>query len=266
MRQLISRSLLALSLSLGSLPCWAVINDAEAMNLSGMQRMLSQRIAKSYLMIGSQIRPDVANQQLDQSLAKFESNYLALSEYAPSEEIRRELQVVEGLWHEYRNLVLETPDKTGAAEVLAQSDSLLAQCEKVVRLIEAHTGSRSAQLVNRSGRQRMLSQRIAKLYLAMSWHVPVAGLEQQFNQAVSEFDTALGQLQAAEENTPAIEAALKKSGAQWAFSRAGFRLSGDSRYVPTVITTTTETLLWQMNDLTTAYEGVMSSRLVSALP
>ena len=179
MRQLISRSLLALSLSLGSLPCWAVINDAEAMNLSGMQRMLSQRIAKSYLMIGSQIRPDVANQQLDQSLAKFESNYLALSEYAPSEEIRRELQVVEGLWHEYRNLVLETPDKTGAAEVLAQSDSLLAQCEKVVRLIEAHTGSRSAQLVNRSGRQRMLSQRIAKLYLAMSWHVPVAGLEQQ---------------------------------------------------------------------------------------
>ena len=49
----------------------------------------------------------------------------------------------------------------GAAEVLAQSDSLLAQCEKVVRLIEAHTGSRSAQLVNRSGRQRMLSQRIA---------------------------------------------------------------------------------------------------------
>ena len=86
------------------------------------------------------------------------------------------------------------------------------------------------------------------------------------NQAVSEFDTALGQLQAAEENTPAIEAALKKSGAQWAFSRAGFRLSGDSRYVPTVITTTTETLLWQMNDLTTAYEGVMSSRLVSALP
>jgi len=239
---------------------------ARLVNRSGRQRMLSQRIAKSYLMIGSQIRPDAANQQLDQSLAKFESNYLALSEYAPSEEIRRELQVVEGLWHEYRNLVLETPDKTGAAEVLAQSDSLLAQCEKVVRLIEAHTGSRSAQLVNRSGRQRMLSQRIAKLYLAMSWHVPVAGLEQQFNQAVSEFDTALGQLQAAEENTPAIEAALKKSGAQWAFSRAGFRLSGDSRYVPTVITTTTETLLWQMNDLTTAYEGVMSSRLVSALP
>lgn len=266
MRQLISRSLLALSLSLGSLPCWAVINDAEAMNLSGMQRMLSQRIAKSYLMIGSQVRPDVANQQLDQSLAKFESNYLALSEYAPSEEIRRELQVVENLWHEYRNLVLETPDKKGATEVLAQSDRLLAQCEKVVKLIEAYTGSRSAQLVNRSGRQRMLSQRIAKLYLAMSWHVPVAGLEQQFNQAVNEFDTALGQLQTAEENTPAITEALKKVDAQWAFSRAGFKLSNDSRYVPTVISTTTETLLWQMNDLTTAYEGVMASRLVSALP
>lgn len=266
MRQLISRSLLALSLSLGSLPCWAAISDAEAMNLSGMQRMLSQRIAKSYLMIGSQVRPDVANQQFDQSLAKFESNFMALEEYAPTEEIRGELQVVERLWQAYRNQVLNSPDKSQAAEVLTQSDALLAQCEKVVKLIEAHTGSRSAQLVNRSGRQRMLSQRIAKLYMAMSWHVPVAGLEQQFNQAVSEFDTALDQLQAAEENTPAITAALKKVDAQWAFSRAGFKLSSNARYVPTVISTTTETLLWQMNDLTTAYEKVMSNRLVSALP
>lgn len=266
MRHLISRTLLTLAIGLGGSPAWAVISDAEAMNLSGMQRMLSQRIAKSYLMIGSQVRPDVANQQLDQSLAKFESNFMALEEYAPTEEIRRELQVVERLWLAYRNQVLNAPDKPQAAEVLTQSDALLTQCEKVVKLIEAHTGSRSAQLVNRSGRQRMLSQRIAKLYLAMSWNVPVSGLEQQFNQAVGEFDTALEQLQAADENTPAITAALAQVEAQWSFSRAGFKLSSDARYVPTLISTTTETLLWQMNELTSAYEQVMTSRLVSALP
>src|SRR3990167_837111 len=83
---------LVLLCSLLSPTAWATINAAEAMNLSGMQRMLSQRIAKSYLMLGAEIRHDLAKQQLDQSIAKFESNYLALSEYAPTPEIRNALQ------------------------------------------------------------------------------------------------------------------------------------------------------------------------------
>lgn len=54
----------------------------------------------------------------------------------------------------------------------------------------------------------------------------------------------------------ALNAALHKVEAQWRFSRAGFRLSQDARYVPTVITTT-ETLLRQMNELTSAYEALI---------
>jgi nitrate/nitrite-specific signal transduction histidine kinase len=239
------------------LPCSASINDAEAMNLSGMQRMLSQRMAKAYLMIGSGVRAEVANEQFDQSLAKFESNYQALNDYAPSSEIRQALANANSIWQEYRQLLLNSPSRENAPQVLALSDQLLGQCEKVVQLIQQHTGSSSAVLVNRSGRQRMLSQRIAKLYLARSWRLPGTELEQQFQQAVDEFDRALSELQNAPQNTPEISAALHKVEAQWTFSRAGFRLANDSRYVPTVITTTTETLLRQMNELTSAYEAVM---------
>ena len=103
----------------------------------------------------------------------------------------------------------------------------------------------------------MLSQRIAKLYLAISWQLPVADLQQNFNQAVGEFEVALDELKQASQNTPDIAKGLRQAEAQWRFSRAGFKLSAESRYVPTVITTTTETLLWQMNELTSQYEGVM---------
>jgi FKBP-type peptidyl-prolyl cis-trans isomerase (trigger factor) len=160
-------------------------------------------------------------------------------------------------WQRYRELALSRPDKQQALTLLELSDQLLAQSEQVVQLLERHSGGQSARLVNRSGRQRMLSQRIAKLYLAMSWHLPVAGLEQSFNQAVEEFDQALQELQQARQNTPAIAKGLQQAEAQWRFTRVGFKLSADSRFVPTVIATTSETLLWQMHELTNQYEGVM---------
>ena len=252
--------LLGLTWTLLCPPALAAIDDAEAMNLSGMQRMLSQRIAKSYLMIGAEVRSEQALQQLDQSVARFENNYQALAEYAPSAEIGAALEQVGESWQHYRELALSRPTREQAVLLLALSDQLLAQSEALVQLIEAHTGSAGARLVNRSGRQRMLSQRIAKLYLALSWRLPVEGLEQQLQQATGEFEAAQQELLGAEQNTPQIAAALQKVEAQWRFARAGFQLSADARYVPTVITTTTETLLWQMNELTSAYAAVMQER------
>ncbi|WP_237034809.1 type IV pili methyl-accepting chemotaxis transducer N-terminal domain-containing protein [Aquipseudomonas alcaligenes] len=252
--------LLGLTWTLLCPPAWAAIDDAEAMNLSGMQRMLSQRIAKSYLMIGAEVRSEQALQQLDQSVARFENNYQALAEYAPSAEISAALEQVGESWQHYRELALSRPTREQAVLLLALSDQLLAQSEALVQLIEAHTGSAGARLVNRSGRQRMLSQRIAKLYLALSWRLPVEGLEQQLQQATGEFEAAQQELLSAEQNTPQIAAALQKVEAQWRFARAGLQLSADARYVPTVITTTTETLLWQMNELTSAYAAVMQEK------
>ncbi|MNZ48306.1 hypothetical protein D3C78_660460 [compost metagenome] len=250
---------LLLVLGLCSPVTQAAIGNAEAVNLSGMQRMLSQRIAKSYLMIGTEVRADEANVQLDQSMATFEKNHLALVEYAPNDTIRSELGKAGGLWQRYRELALSSPDKQRAVELLGLSDELLAQCEKVVQLIERHTGNSNAWLVNRSGRQRMLSQRIAKLYLARSWHLPVNSLDEQFKQAVNEFGQALGELQNAKQNTREISAALSKADAQWQYSRVGFELSAEGRYVPTVIAITTESLLTQMQELTVAYTAQMQS-------
>ncbi|MDM8349986.1 type IV pili methyl-accepting chemotaxis transducer N-terminal domain-containing protein [Pseudomonas sp. sp1636] len=244
---------LLLSLVLLSPSVWAAIGTAEAVNLSGMQRMLSQRIAKNYLMIGAEVRPEQARQQLDESLARFESNLLALDDYASSPPIEQQLQRVALRWQEYRNLIMQHPEPDSAMQVLSLSDQLLAESEALVTQIERSSGARTAQLVNRSGRQRMLSQRIAKLYLALSWKLPDKELQTQFELAVDEFNQAMEELRAAPENNAAINTALAKASAQWEFSQRGFHLSEDARYVPTLISVTCETLLKQMDGLTRAY-------------
>lgn len=259
MRNPISCALL-LGLVLLCPSAWATLSDTEAVNLSGMQRMLSQRIAKAYLMIGAEIRPEQANQQLDASLARFESNLQTLASHPTTPAIAEQLQALTLLWQRYRGLALQRPSREGALVMLSLSDQLLAACEALVQQIETASANHSAQLVNRSGRQRMLSQRIAKLYLAMSWKLPQPNLRSEFEQAVTEFDQALQLLTAAPQNDAAIAAALAKANAQWAFSRRGFSLSSDARYVPTLISITCETLLEQMEQLTQAYARLPLSR------
>nr|WP_251989749.1 type IV pili methyl-accepting chemotaxis transducer N-terminal domain-containing protein [Stutzerimonas stutzeri] len=185
---------LLLGLLAGSLSCQAAISDAEAVNRAGMQRMLSQRIAKNYLMIGTDTRVDLAASQLDSSIASLEENAQLLGDYAPSDGIRKALDETTQTWHQYRQLALSRPDREQSAELLRLAERFLAQSEALVQEIERHSGNHAARLVNRSGRQRMLSQRIAMLYLAMSWKLPDQRLREDFDAAVAEFERGLDEL------------------------------------------------------------------------
>ena len=78
------------------------MTDAEAINKSGRQRMLSQRMMKSYLMVGADVKVDVAIKQLDASVALFEEQLLELRDYAPTAAVNKELDTVESLWQIHR--------------------------------------------------------------------------------------------------------------------------------------------------------------------
>jgi len=250
---------LLLGLLTASAPCQAGISDAEAVNRAGLQRMLGQRIAKTYLMIGTETRVDLAASQLDDSIASAEENAQLLDEYATGMDIRQSLNEATRTWHEYRKLALSRPDRKQAGELLQLADRFLLHSEALVQDIERQSGNQATRLVNRSGRQRMLSQRIAMLYLAMSWKLPAPRLRDDFETAVNEFESGLAELNKAPQNTDEIKRQLGKIEAQWRFARAGFTLADDSRFVPTVIVTTSDSLLRKLEQLTLDYERLAGS-------
>ena len=100
----------------------------------------------------------------------------------------------------------------------------------------------------------MLSQKIAKLYMAMAWQIDQKNLTIDFDNALKEYENGLDKLNKANENTPAINKKLNKVNAQWKFSKAGFSQYKQDRFVPTLISVTTESILKKMDELTSDYQ------------
>lgn len=233
-----------------------VLTMGSALNKAGRQRMLTQNIMKNYLAVGLEVDVVRAREELDRSVALFEEQFQELTEYAPSKKISASLSTVEVLWFEYRSLALNKVSRENAAKILDRNNTILAACHQVVLDLEAFANRESAKMVNTSGRQRMLSQRIAAYYFAHAWGFRDAEFVAEFEKAKGEYDTGLKTLTAFNKNSNDINKALKKVQAQWDFSNTGFRLLEDGNYVPHVISVTTRGMLKRMDAITHLYEDL----------
>lgn len=239
------------------------MEDAEAVNVSGRQRMLTQRMMKNYLLIGAGIQTGKAQRQLDEAVALFEEQLLQLRDYSPNDTINRQLDTVEALWLPHRLRIISTPSKAGSSSLMKDNLTLLKACDDVVKAIEAYSGIDSARLVNLSGRQRMLSQKIAKVYVARAWRIRSDWLNDEFEDAIALFDESLKELEHYPNNTPDLNDSLERVRNQWDFSRTGFQLEESGRYVPTVISVTTDSILGKMDEITHGYQRLMENQTAS---
>lgn len=235
-----------------------VVNINDAINKSGGQRMLSQRLAKSYLQIGQTVDLDRSRRILDTSLSLFDRQLVELRAFAPTPENKTVLQDLSGAWLSYKDaLVGRAPNPQDAKSILVINEEVLALAQAATVQLEKLSGTASGRLVNIAGRQRMLSQRMAKFYQAMSWGVAESDAKDKLFGARKEFISALAELAASPKNTPEIMQEIQLAQQQWIFfdNALSAGVTGGNRVqLATNVATTSERILEAMDRITGMYE------------
>ena len=206
----------ATGLGLGAQAQVADLNDA--INKAGRQRMLSQRMAKAWLALVHRTESSAAQPILDRSMALFDRQLVELKAYAPSADIRKTYGELEGAWSEYKGLLVGTrPNRDSATRLLRTDARVLALAHQGTVQYEAASGKPVGKLVNVAGRQRMLSQRMAKFFYAATLKVDTAQASAEIARAREEFLSAMALLRNAPEATHSIHVQLDLAGHQWLF-------------------------------------------------
>lgn len=228
---------------------------ATSINLADEQRMLSQRFVNLYIQTGINVMPALAKRQLSLATQRFEDNLVALKPVvAGSAEAKRAYERLGGEWLGLKKAASVAVSRDAAVALSSRAETTLAAAEDLTRALEGESKSAAGRLVNLAGRQRMLSQRIAKNYLLRSWGVDSSAVQQELESAAKDFSAGLAKLRANEGNSADIRSELDEVAQQWEWLQASMSVDGAS-YYRLIVAESADAILEASDRITRLYES-----------
>jgi len=247
----IKMSLAAISVLATSVSAIEISSSTHAVDIAGKQRMFTQRMLKDYAMVGMGNTYGKPAEDLKKISADFQDHMDSLAAYTKSDEVKKSIEKIEALWIPLKKTLAESPSREKVENLQVDLDVLLKAADDTTKLFAKESGKVSGETVNKAGRQRMLSQRMASLYMLKVWEVEDPQFKTKLDDAMKLFKTSLAELEKSSLNTDEIKALLAKVKRSFMFFE--MMSKSKSKFVPTLIYKKSNDILTNMNSATQKY-------------
>lgn len=188
---------------------------ADAINRAGQLRMLSQRLVKLYALGCAGTDAAATRALLLQSVERVDNNLAVLAKLLSRPTFGDLLDAALEPWGELRKLLAAAADVASLQALDELAERLLAQAERLTTALESCGLASTLHVINVCGRQRMLSQRLAKQALLSHLLPGDAAREAESRRIVTEFDQALQYLGSVPLSTRDIREGLATAARTW---------------------------------------------------
>jgi hypothetical protein len=227
-------------------------SSIDAIKIAGEQRMLSQKVLKEYAMIGMNNTFGNPKKEIHNSIKKFENESKALIIFTTDKRIKKELHNSQKLWNIVKKTITKTATKDNAIKLQNHLEELLVVNNNIAELLIKKSNNKIGKIINLAQKQRMLSQRMASLYMLKVWGVDDKRFDTKMNDSMKLFKTSLEELEKYDKNNKDVKTLLAKVKKSFIFFE--MMSKSKSKFIPSLIYKKSIEILKDMNKIVTHYK------------